>query len=108
MRPVAEPKPKPWLTRNVVWLGVVSLLTDSASEVVMPLLPLYVTTVLHGGAIAVGVIEGVAEAVAAVLKLVSGSGADKLGRNRPFVLAGYGIASLVRPFVAAATAPWHV
>lgn len=99
---------RPWLTRNVIGLGVVSLLTDASSEMIVPLLPAFVVTVLGGGALALGAIEGAAEAVASVLKLVSGRWADRVGRNRPFVLAGYGLSSLARPLVALAMAPWHV
>jgi MFS family permease len=98
-----------WLSRNVIVLGVVSLLTDTASEMVMPLLPVFLLGLAGAGApLALGVIEGLADAVASVLKLYAGRWADKLGRNRPFVLAGYAIASAARPFVALATAPWHV
>lgn len=107
--PARTPRPAiPWLTRNVVLLGVVSLLTDTASEMVVPLLPLFLTTTLGAGAVALGWIEGLSDASASVLKLLSGSWADRFGRNRPLVLAGYAISSSVRPLVAAATAPWHV
>ncbi len=98
----------PWLTRNVILLGVVSLLTDTASEMIVPLLPLFLTSTLGAGALALGWIEGLADATASLLKLLSGRWADRLGRNRPLVLAGYTISSCVRPFVAAATAAWHV
>lgn len=99
---------RPWLTRTVLVLGVVSLLTDAATEMIIPFLPLFITDVLGASAVMVGVVEGAADAVASVLKLVSGRWADRIGRNRPFVLAGYGIASVVRPFVAAATVAGHV
>lgn len=97
-----------WLTGNVLWLGVVSLLTDASSEMIVPLLPVFITSVLGGGAIALGWIEGAADAVASVMKLVSGRWADRVRKNRPFVLAGYTLSSLARPFVALAAAPWHV
>lgn len=100
--------PAPWRNRNVVMLGVVSLLTDIASEMVIPLLPFFLTTTLGAGALALGWIEGLADASASVLKLFSGRWADRLGRNRPLVLAGYAISSAVRPLVATATAAWHV
>lgn len=98
---------RPWLAGNVVALGVVSLLTDASSEMVVPLLPLFVAG-LGGGAVAIGVIEGAAEATAALLKLVSGRLADRSGRNKPLVVAGYGLSTLARPLVAVAAAPWHV
>ncbi|MCA9604723.1 MAG: MFS transporter [Myxococcales bacterium] len=97
-----------WLTRNVVWLGVVSLLTDASSEMIVPLLPAFVVSVLGGGALALGGIEGAAEAVASLMKLASGRWADRIGKHRPFVLAGYGLSTLARPLVALAAAPWHV
>ncbi len=102
------PKHRSWLNANVVLLGVVSLLTDTASEMIVPLLPMFVTSVLGASALALGWIEGLAEAAASVLKLLSGRLSDRTGRRRPFVVAGYALASMVRPFVALATSAWHV
>jgi MFS family permease len=96
-----------WRSRNVLALGLLSLLTDSASEMVMPLLPAFLAQ-LGGGALALGWIEGLAEAVASVLKLVSGRVADRTGKRRPLVVAGYTLASVARPLVAVATSVWHV
>lgn len=96
-----------WLSRNVIVLGMVSLLTDAASEMVIPLLPIFLTT-MGAGALVLGWIEGLAEATASLLKLLSGRWADRLGRNRPFILAGYSISSVARPLFALATSPWHV
>ncbi len=104
----AAPARRAWLTRNVIAVGVVSLLTDASSEMVLPLLPAFLTTVLGGGAAYLGWIEGLADAVASALKLVSGRWADRLGRNRPIMLLGYTISSVARPFVAVAQVPWHV
>lgn len=101
------PTSRSWLTRNVVLLGVVSLLTDTASEMIVPLLPVFLGT-LGAGALALGWIEGLADAVASVLKLLSGRWSDRAGRRRPFVIGGYGLASVARPFVALASAAWHV
>jgi MFS family permease len=89
-------------------LGLVSLLTDTATEMMIPLLPFFLTTTLGAGALALGWMEGLAEAVASVLKLAAGRWSDRTGRRRPLVIAGYGLASAVRPFVAAATSAWHV
>lgn len=97
-----------WLTRNVLVLGVVSLLTDSASEMVVPLLPVFLTGVLGAGASALGWIEGLADSIASLLKLLAGRWSDRLGRRRPFVVVGYCLASVVRPLVALATSAWHV
>ncbi len=92
----------------MVLLGLVSLLTDTSSEMIMPLLPAFVTGVLGGGALAIGWIEGLADATASILKLVSGRLADRMGRYRPLIIGGYGLSSVVRPLVAAAGATWHV
>ncbi len=98
----------PRLPRTVLALGAVSFFTDLGSEMIFPLLPLFLTQVLGASPALLGVIEGAADAVASVLKIVSGEIADRVGRNKPLVLVGYGIASVVRPLVAVASAPWHV
>jgi MFS family permease len=86
-----------------VWLvGWVSFATDAASDAVYPLLPFFLTQVLGAGAISLGIVEGAAEAVNSVLKVVSGRLADRAKAKRPLVLAGYGLSSLVRPFIALA------
>lgn len=97
-----------WLTRNVLVLGLVSLLTDASSEMVIPLLPVFLTTVLGASAMTLGWIEGLAEATASVLKLLAGRWSDRLGRRRPFLLAGYTLSAAARPLMALAGAPWHV
>lgn len=89
-------------------LGVVSLCTDASSEMILPLLPLFLTTTLGGGAVALGIIEGSANAVASLVKLLSGSLSDRVGRRKAMALAGYGISTIARPLVALATAPTHV
>jgi MFS family permease len=96
-----------WLGRNVLALGLVSLLTDVASEMVVPLLPAFLAT-LGGGALALGWIEGVADLVASALRLLSGHAGDRMRRYRPLVLAGYALSSAVRPLFALAAAGWHV
>lgn len=94
--------PRPRLARTVVALGVVSLATDASSEMIYPLLPLFLGSVLGAGPAALGVIEGLAEATAALLKLVSGRWSDTSARRKPLVLAGYGLSTLARPLVALA------
>lgn len=96
------------LTGNVVTLGIVSMLTDVSSEMIYPLLPIFLTSVLGLGMAFVGVIEGVAESTASILKLFSGWFSDRLRRRKSLVLFGYGISSLSRPFLALVTAGWHV
>ena len=96
------------LPRAVVALGWVSFFTDVSSEMIIPLLPFFLTTVLGGGALSLGFVEGVADATASVLKLVAGAWADKARKYRVFVVSGYGLSAIARPLVAFATAPWHV
>jgi len=88
---------------TVVALGFVSLFTDFASEMIYPLVPAFLTDVLGVGALALGVIEGVAESTASILKVVSGWWTDRAAKRKPFVFAGYGIAGAVRPLMAFAT-----
>jgi MFS family permease len=87
-----------------VWLlGWVSLATDAASEAIYPLLPFFLTRVLGAGAVSLGVIEGAAEAVNSILKIVSGRMADRARSKRPLVLFGYSVSSIARPFIAVTT-----
>ena len=96
------------LPRPVWLLGWVSFFTDTATEMVYPLLPLFLTRVLGAGAMSLGVIEGVAEAANSALKIVSGHVADRTGRPKRLVLFGYGLSSAARPFMAAASSWMHV
>lgn len=89
------------LGRNVISLGAVSFFTDVASEMMYPLLPVFLASVLGASASFIGVIEGAAESVAALLKLASGWWSDKVESRKGLVLAGYVIAAVVRPFTAA-------
>lgn len=92
--------------RNVLALSAVSLLTDASSEIIAPLLPLFLTGVLGTSVRMVGVIEGGAEAVASLVKLLSGWWSDRARKRKPLIVFGYGLASVVRPLVAfAQTAP---
>jgi MFS family permease len=85
------------IPRTVWALGVVSLLMDLSSELVHGLLPVYMTVVLGASMVAVGVIEGIAEATASILKVFSGALSDRLGRRKPMVVLGYGLAALSKP-----------
>jgi MFS family permease len=93
---------------NVWALGAVSFFTDFATEMIYPLLPLFLTQQLGASKLFVGVLEGIAESVASLLKLVSGWLADRFGRRKPLVVAGYTLSSLSKPLVGLAAAPWHV
>jgi MFS family permease len=84
-------------------LGWVSLATDSATEAIYPLLPFFLTEVLGAGAVSLGLIEGAAEAVNSLLKVLSGRAADRARGKRPLVLFGYSVSSLARPFIAVTT-----
>jgi MFS family permease len=95
------------LTRTVVALGIVSLLTDAASDMVWPLLPVFLTAHLHRSIAYAGMIEGIAEATAAVGKYLAGRYSDRVPRKKPLVLAGYGLSSAARPLLALALTPWH-
>ncbi len=93
------------LPRTVVILGCVSLLNDFASEMVAPLIPLLLVTVLGAGPAALGIIEGVAEAVSNLIKLWAGRHSDLYGRRRkPYVICGYLLSNLARPLIALAGA----
>lgn len=96
------------MPRPVWLLGWVSFFTDTASEMVYPLLPVFLTRALGGGAMSLGVIEGIAEAANSVLKVISGRVSDTTGRPKRLVLVGYGLSSAVRPFIALATSWTHV
>ncbi|HEU5338370.1 MAG TPA: MFS transporter [Sulfuricaulis sp.] len=88
------------LPRTVIVIGFVSLLNDFASEMVVPLIPLLLATVLAAGPVALGLIEGVADTVSNLLKLWAGRHSDLYGRRRkPYVVFGYLLSNLVRPLI---------
>lgn len=96
------------LPRPIRQLGWVSLLTDAATEAVYPLLPVFITKVLGGPPIALGLVEGAADATSSILKIVAGRWSDRAGIRKPIVVLGYSISSLVRPFIAVTTSWAHV
>lgn len=88
-------------------LGLVSLLTDASSEAVYPVLPLFLTNVIGAPVAAVGLIESLAEATAAIAKVFSGRLSDRIGRRRPLVIFGYSLSNLVKPALALVPSwPW--
>jgi MFS family permease len=91
------------ISRNIILLGFVSLFTDLSSQMVFPLVPLYLTGVLGASAYVVGIVEGAAETTASLLKVVSGYWSDKIRRRKPFVLFGYTFSALSKPLMAFAT-----
>ena len=95
------------LPLTVFALGLTSLFTDAATEMIYPLIPIFVAA-LGSGALMLGVIEGTAESTAALLKLFSGVWSDKLGKRKLFVLIGYTISSLFRPLTGFVAAAWQI
>jgi MFS family permease len=95
------------ITRNVIALGIVSLFTDAASEMIYPLVPLFVTF-LGSSVFILGVIEGIAETTAAMIKLISGIISDRIGKRKLLVVIGYGTSTLIRPLTGAVSAAWQI
>jgi MFS family permease len=91
----------------VVALGLTSLFTDVGTEMIFPLLPVFLAS-LGAAPVFLGIVEGAADATSSLLKLAFGYVADRARRKRPLVFTGYFIATVARPLVALATAPWHV
>jgi MFS family permease len=81
-------------------IGLVSLLNDASSEIIYPLLPVFLVTSLGASAKAIGTIEGLAESISSLLKLFAGYLSDRLGKRKALVVAGYSLASIARPLLA--------
>src|SRR6267154_3679536 len=88
------------LPRNVFAISLVSLLNDASSEIIYPLLPVFLAMTLGASASSIGIIEGVAESVSSLLKLFAGYLSDRLGKRKLLVVSGYALASFVRPLLA--------
>ncbi|MEW6747458.1 MAG: MFS transporter [Planctomycetota bacterium] len=95
------------LPGTVIVLGTASLLTDLSSEMIYPLLPVFIASTLGAGALALGTIEGVAEATASLTRVVAGRWADRAVRRKPFVVFGYTLSGLARPLIGLAMA-WPI
>ncbi len=93
------------IPRNVWILGFVSLLTDISSKMIESVLPLFLVSILGANLLAVGLIEGIAESTASVLKVFSGALSDYFGQRKKLAVAGYGLSTLVKPLFALATSP---
>ncbi len=96
------------IPRNVLVLGLVSFLTDASSDMIYPVLPLFLSEVLGSSMLFIGLIEGVAESTASTLKLLSGWLSDRLGKRKLLVGVGYGLASVAKPMLSLVTAGWQV
>ena len=96
------------IKKNIFFLGLVSFLTDVSSDMVYPLLPVFLTEVLHSSKVFVGLIEGVAESTASLFKVFSGWFSDKIGKRKPIVILGYSLSSISKPLLALVTSGWQV
>jgi MFS family permease len=96
------------LPETVRVLGVASLLNDVASEMIFPLLPTFIVSVLGGSRTSLGLIEGAADSLASLLKLAAGHWSDRTANRRRFILVGYSIAAILRPCLGLMTATWQV
>ncbi len=93
---------------NVLWLGVVSMLNDAASDMIFPLLPVFIVSVLGASPAWLGVIEGVAEATSSITKLAGGWLSDRSGRRKGLAVVGYLLAVVARPFISVTAAAWQI
>jgi MFS family permease len=96
------------ITGNVLILGLVSFFTDVSSEMIYPLLPLFLIGVLGAGPAFLGTIEGIAESTSSLLKLLSGIVSDRVKRRKRLVLIGYALSSLMRPLIGSAGSAFTV
>jgi len=91
--------PDPKSSRNIVLLGLVSLLNDISSEIIQPVLPLFISS-LGGNFLAIGLIGGVSDGLPSIIKFFAGYWSDRLGRRKPLVVGGYGISALAKLLLA--------
>jgi sugar phosphate permease len=96
-------KPRSKIPSGVWVLGFVSMLMDISSEMIHSLLPLFLVGILHASGLMVGVIEGLAESTALIIKVFSGTLSDYLGKRKGLVLFGYALGALTKPLFAIAT-----
>ena len=94
-----KPKQVFGLNPNVFFLGLVSFLTDVSSELIFTIFPLFLLNVLHAPVTTIGLIEGVAESTASLLKIFSGWLSDKVGKRKPLTFLGYGLSTMAKPFM---------
>lgn len=93
---------------NIIALGVVSFFTDVSSEMIFPILPIFLTSILHASTEIVGLIEGIADSMSSIFDILVGYFSDKFRRRKDFVVAGYGLSSVVKIGFALSTQWWHV
>ncbi len=95
------------ISTNVILLGIVSFLNDLSSEMIMPILPMFITA-LGGGSIVVGLIGGLRDSISSILKVICGYWSDKTGKRKIFVSSGYLISSIFKLFLAFSQIWYHV
>ncbi|MFZ3228922.1 MAG: MFS transporter [Pseudobdellovibrio sp.] len=105
---MAEENKDQVLNPTVVKLGLVSFFADVASEMLYPITPIFLTTVLGASMASLGMIEGIAEAIASLLKTYSGSWSDSISRRKPFIVIGYLLGAISKPFIGLSTSWFHV
>ncbi len=96
------------ISKNVFYLSLASFLTDVSTEIIYPLLPIFLTSVLGASTAFVGLVEGIAETTASLWKLFSGWLSDKLNKRKSIVVLGYTLSGITRPLIAISTAAWHI
>ncbi len=96
------------LSKNVFWMGVVSFLNDLSSDMIFPFIPIFLTSILGASLTFVGLVEGIADATASLLKIPSGWISDRMKRRKPFAVFGYSLSAISKPLLALASLPWHV
>ncbi len=94
--------------KNVVLLGFVSMFSDISTEMIYPLIPIFLNTVLHASFPFIGLIEGIAESAAALTRAISGWLSDKLQKRKFLIFTGYSLAAIAKPFLAVTTTWWQV
>ena len=94
--------------KNIKLMGLVSFFTDVSSEMILPILPLFLTITLGANMAVVGLVFGLSEATASLMKTFSGYWSDKTKKRKPFILAGYTLSSLTKPLLALSTIWPHV
>jgi MFS family permease len=99
---------QPKINRTILQLGIISFFGDISSEMLYPITPIFLTTVLGASMTSLGLIEGTAEAVASFLKIYSGVWSDRIRKRKPFIVVGYLFASLAKPMTGMASAWTHV
>jgi len=90
-----------------VFLGIVSFWNDLSSEMIFPFLPIFLKNYLGASSLFIGLIEGVADSTASILKIFSGRWSDLADRRKPFVVFGYSLSAVIKPLLSIAAAPWH-